>query len=254
MKKLIPFFLCVIAYAADAQTSIGIGTTTPDPNAVLDIRSTNKGVLFPKLSTAQQTTLASMLGPSETGMIVTDATTGLQRCWTGSAWATVSASNPVTAAAPLTVTANALQLNAGTQAGDLLTWDGANWINAQPAVQHFSLSYDNHAPYLALNYVISLYGIFPTQADASQPYVGEIFLLGCNFPPVGWLTCNGALLSIAEYTVLFDLIGTTYGGDGITTFAIPNLSSRIPVHMGNNGTSTYVLGESGGSETKVFTH
>lgn len=99
-----------------------------------------------------------------------------------------------------------------------------------------------------------MFGIFPSQSDATEPYVGEIYIMGCNFAPVGFNQCNGALISIASNTVLFDLIGTTYGGDGQTTYALPDLRGRIAIHTGGNGTSTYVIGQQGGSETKTFSH
>ena len=83
----------------------------------------------------------------------------------------------------------------------------------------------------------------------SQPYVGEIRLFAGNFPPNGWQFCDGQLISIAENEVLFDLIGTTYGGDGVNTYALPDLRGRVPVHQGNGGASTYVAGQSGGVES-----
>jgi microcystin-dependent protein len=83
----------------------------------------------------------------------------------------------------------------------------------------------------------------------SNPYVGEIRLFAGNFAPQGWLFCDGQLLSIASSEVLFDLIGTTYGGDGQSTFAVPDLRGRVPVHQGNNNQSNYVEGQSGGVET-----
>ena len=79
----------------------------------------------------------------------------------------------------------------------------------------------------------------------STPYLGEIRLFAGNFAPVGWALCQGQLLAISENDALFTLLGTTYGGDGQSTFALPNLSSRIPVHQG----SGYVLGQAAGSET-----
>ncbi|MBN9382354.1 MAG: tail fiber protein [Chitinophagaceae bacterium] len=235
------------------QQSIGIGTNTPDPNAALDIRSTTKGVLIPSLTTAQQNTLASMLTSAEAGMLVTDAATGKPVYWNGSSFQPFVTSNTPTAAAPLSLTANNLALNAGTAAGDLLTWDGNNWVNAQPVVQHFSIQADNRQPWLTMNYVISLFGIFPTQ-NGSQPFVGEIDLMGCNFAPNGWAFCNGQLLSITSNEVLFQLIGTTYGGDGQSTYALPDLRGRTPLHMGSNGVSNYTIGEVTGQETKTFSH
>ena len=66
----------------------------------------------------------------------------------------------------------------------------------------------------------------------SQPYVGQIMIFGGNFAPLGWAFCNGALLPIAENETLYTLIGTTYGGDGQNTFALPDLQGRVPLHMG----------------------
>jgi microcystin-dependent protein len=83
----------------------------------------------------------------------------------------------------------------------------------------------------------------------SQPYVGEVRCVGFNFPPAGWATCNGALESIAENSTLFNLIGTTYGGDGQQTFALPDLQGRIPLHQGTNTISNYVIGQKGGVES-----
>lgn len=80
----------------------------------------------------------------------------------------------------------------------------------------------------------------------SEPYVGEIRTVGFNFAPVNWALCNGAVLAISQNETLFSLIGTTYGGDGINTFAIPNLQSRTPVHTG--GVNSYIQGQSGGVE------
>jgi microcystin-dependent protein len=83
----------------------------------------------------------------------------------------------------------------------------------------------------------------------SQPYVGEIRIFAGNFAPAGWMFCAGQLLPISEYDTLFNLIGTTYGGDGQSTFALPNLQSRVPVHMGNGGAlGTYILAQTGGVE------
>jgi microcystin-dependent protein len=82
------------------------------------------------------------------------------------------------------------------------------------------------------------------------PMVGEIRMFAGNFAPAGWMFCDGAQLPISENDVLFTLIGTTYGGDGESTFNLPNLQSRIPLHVGTNPAtgSSYILGESGGVE------
>jgi microcystin-dependent protein len=83
----------------------------------------------------------------------------------------------------------------------------------------------------------------------SSPFIGEIRMFGGNFAPVGWAFCNGALIPISENDALFNLIGTTYGGDGQTTFALPDLQSRVPVHVGPG----FALGQSGGTESVTLT-
>jgi len=80
-------------------------------------------------------------------------------------------------------------------------------------------------------------------------YIGEIRMAGFNFAPVDWALCNGQLLSIAQNTALFQLIGTTYGGDGQTTFALPNLQGRIPFHQGSHVGDDLVLGQVSGAES-----
>ena len=76
----------------------------------------------------------------------------------------------------------------------------------------------------------------------SEPYIGEIRMFGGDFAPDGWALCDGRLLAISQYTSLFSLIGTLYGGDGTTTFALPDLRGRAPVHPGN----TLTLGDKSG--------
>ena len=88
----------------------------------------------------------------------------------------------------------------------------------------------------------------------AQPYVGEIRMFGGNFAPAGWMFCAGQLLSIADNDTLFNLIGTTYGGDGQTTFALPDLRGRVPIHQGQGpGLSNYVLAQTGGVESVTLT-
>jgi microcystin-dependent protein len=83
----------------------------------------------------------------------------------------------------------------------------------------------------------------------AQPYVGEIRMFAGNFAPAGWMFCEGQLLEISENETLFQLIGTTYGGDGQSTFALPDLRGRIPLHQGNN----FTLAEAGGAEEITLT-
>ena len=84
----------------------------------------------------------------------------------------------------------------------------------------------------------------------SDPFVAEIRMFGCNYAPTGWAQCNGQILPLSQNTALFSLLGTTYGGNGQSTFALPNLQGSVPVNAGQGpGLSDYFLGQSGGSGT-----
>jgi microcystin-dependent protein len=83
----------------------------------------------------------------------------------------------------------------------------------------------------------------------AQPYVGEIRMFAGNFAPAGWMFCEGQLMPISENETLFNLIGTTYGGDGQSTFGLPDLRSRLPIHQGNG----FILAQSAGVETVTLT-
>ena len=83
----------------------------------------------------------------------------------------------------------------------------------------------------------------------AQPYVGEIRMFAGNFAPAGWMFCEGQQLPISEYETLFNLIGTTYGGDGQETFALPDLRGRLPLHQGNG----FILAQTGGTEQITLT-
>jgi microcystin-dependent protein len=83
----------------------------------------------------------------------------------------------------------------------------------------------------------------------AQPYVGEIRIFAGNFAPAGWMFCDGQLLPISENETLFQLIGTSFGGDGESTFALPNLQGRIPIHQGGG----FILAETGGAEEITLT-
>jgi microcystin-dependent protein len=83
----------------------------------------------------------------------------------------------------------------------------------------------------------------------AEPFLGEIRMFGGNFAPRGWALCNGQLLPISQNTALFSLLGTTFGGDGVSTFGLPNLQGRVPIHWGQGaGLSNYNLGQVGGAE------
>jgi microcystin-dependent protein len=105
-----------------------------------------------------------------------------------------------------------------------------------------------------LQFVFALL-LFGKTVFGQTPYVGEIRLFAGNFAPAGWLFCDGSLLPIAENEVLFVLIGTTYGGDGQETFALPDLRGRVPVGIGNGpGLSSINIGQSAGSESVTLSN
>lgn len=135
--------------------------------------------------------------------------------------------------------------------GDLIQWSGTppsgNWVATTR--DEVLMGVDNMQPYTAINFIIATVGVFPTRSG-TDPYIGEIAMFGGNFAPVGWKLCNGELLQIAQYTALFSILGTTYGGDGRTTFALPDLRGRVPVHAGSGpGLTNRPWGSEGGSET-----
>jgi microcystin-dependent protein len=251
MKKIITsFFLFLLAVfgwsGLLAQT--GIGTTTPDPQSILDLVSTQKGLLLPRLTTAQQATLAGILSTGETGMLIRDSVTGKMLCWASTAWKDASGSL-LTASGPLSISSvDTVAFNPGTNAGDLITWDGSNWVNMQPAVQHFTITKDNRQPFLTINYCIALAGVFPSRSS-SEPFLGEIEIYSFNFAPKGFAMCNGQLLPINQNQALFALLGTFYGGNGTSNFALPNLQGRVAMSQGNG----FNIGQAGGSESATIT-
>ena len=146
---------------------------------------------------------------------------------------------------------NTIGLNPATKIGDLMTWDGNNWIARPPAVQEFNL--DNKQPFLGVNFIIALWGTYPSR-NSAEPFIAEIIMFAGNFAPRGWAFCDGQLLPISSYDALFSLLGTTYGGDGRTTFGLPDMRGRVPIHPGTGpGLPQRRLGEKGGNDRITFT-
>lgn len=104
------------------------------------------------------------------------------------------------------------------------------------------------AKLLILGLLVALGMAVPTRAQDS-PFVGQIDIVAFNFAPAGWAECDGSLRAISQYEALFNLIGTTYGGDGESTFALPDLRGRMAIHQGNG----HVIGQSAGEETVTLT-
>ncbi|CAN7556050.1 phage tail protein [Paenibacillus sp. LjRoot56] len=112
-------------------------------------------------------------------------------------------------------------------------------------------AHSNIQPYLAINYIICVEGDYPSIEGGmyDEEYLAEIRWVAFNFVPRGWALCNGQTLPIAQNQALFALMGTTYGGNGQSTFALPNLQNRIPIHMGEG----FTIGESGGEKIHTLT-
>jgi microcystin-dependent protein len=107
---------------------------------------------------------------------------------------------------------------------------------------------------LVLVVLLGMVATVPASAQSVTPYLGEIRYVSFNFAPSGWAMCNGQLLPINQNAALFNLIGTTYGGDGQTTFALPDMRGRVPVATGQGvNLSSRILGEQGGQETVTLT-
>ena len=103
-------------------------------------------------------------------------------------------------------------------------------------------------PFVTVNGIIALQGVYPSRSQI-EPFIAQISLFGGNFAPRGWALCDGQLLPISQNTALFSLLGTTYGGDGRTTFGLPDMRGRALLHAGSGpGLSTRRIGQEGGNE------
>ena len=113
-------------------------------------------------------------------------------------------------------------------------------------------------PSLTINYIIALTGVFPSPnggQSGGDAIIGEIRIFAGNFVPGGWAFCNGQLMSISQNQALFSILGTTYGGDGSTTFSLPDLRGRAPIHAGHGpGLTNRRLGDKGGTETSTVSY
>lgn len=136
--------------------------------------------------------------------------------------------------------------------GNILRSDGVQWVEVPFPTTSTGNTGGNQPfsvrdPSLAVNYIIALQGVFPSRSSA-DPFLGEIIMFGGNFAPRGWAFCDGQLLPISSNSALFSILGTTYGGDGRTTFALPDLRGRAAIHEGSGpGLSSVSLGQRIGS-------
>ncbi len=237
--------LCFTNYSFAQFTLI----TPGDSQANITAHSDRAGIEIPQISLVSLTDASPVLAIKE-GTIIYNTNSTLGKgiyYWDNTKWIPSQTQVPeITASSPLSIVSNNIKLNAGTFPGQLLSWDGNNWVNTMPKPMQ---TLSNMQPYLALNYCIALYGIFPSR-NGADPFVGEIGIFAFNFPPLYWAQLNGQLLSIQQNQALFALIGTYYGGNGIQTFALPDLRGRTPIHAGQGpGLTNRTHAEMGGSET-----
>ncbi|WP_320815318.1 tail fiber protein [Flavobacterium sp.] len=139
--------------------------------------------------------------------------------------------------------------------GDLVTYDGTNWVAKNAVISNTggNLPMNNIQPFIVVNHIIALQGIFPSRSG-TDAFIADIVMFGGNFAPRNWALCDGQLLAISSNTALFSLLGTIYGGDGRTTFGLPDMRGRTAIHPGNGpGLSSYRIGQRGGSETNTMT-
>lgn len=147
---------------------------------------------------------------------------------------------------------NVESLPEGSQPNDVMAWDTSgtdHWVSGQLSTANIgsNQAFNIMNPYQVLNWCISLYGTFPSYSGAN-PFIAELMLFAGNFAPVGWTKCDGQLLPISQNTAMFSLMGTMYGGDGETTFGMPDLRGRVPIHHGfGPGLPSYTQGAKSGN-------
>ena len=214
------------------SAQVGIGTVSPNASAALEIKSTTRGFLPPRMTHAEKIQISVGLGTKGLMVYCTDCgDNGELQFYNGTSWV------------------NMIAIPTGEN-GDLLTNDGTNWVAEKPSIQaHESQTINIRNPYLGIHYIIALQGIFPYRSSA-DPFLAEIIMFGGNFAPRGWAFCNGQLGAINGNEALFSLLGTIYGGDGRSTFGLPDLRGRTPVHPSTDpGLPQVQLGQTGGSES-----
>lgn len=255
MKKTKLFLLIIFlgsCFTLSAQVAVTADGSNADASAMLDVKSTEKGMLLPRMSAAERDLITS----PATGLLVFVTDDNNFYFFDGASWEQfsggtdndwiVNGNNMVSSVSGNVGIGNpnpTAKLDvAGTVKGTNFTGNGNTLTFGANS---------NMQPSLGITYIISLYGVYPSPSSnkGADPYVGEICMFAGNFAPQGWAFCNGQLLSIASYSALFSLVGTYYGGDGISTFALPDLRGRVPINHGQGaGLTNRPIGQKVGVE------
>ena len=245
LKRLLTMAALVLMAAIStqvfAQNNVGINTTTPDASAALDVQSTTQGMLIPRMNATQR----GLIATPATGLLVyqTDAPAGFY-FYDGATWTLLGATGPQgavgsqgpqgnpgapgAAGIPGSNGANGQGVPTGGTTGQVLTKINGTNYNTQWT------TLPTPTPTLPIRYYICVQGLFPSPIHiAGESFaIGSIQLFAGNGQWGGgnWLPCNGQLININQYTALFSILGTTYGGDGQTTFGLPNLNNgSVPI-------------------------
>lgn len=269
MKKFI-LLSCLFALMQTSIAQVGIGTSSPNASSQLDVSSTVKSFLPPRMTAVQRGNISSPAA----GLMVyqTDGTSGLY-FYNGSSWVYVinagTSTVPVSAGGTgaTTLSSNALITGNGTSAvgtiapgtnGKILYSNGTNWLAGSTTAGNTGsgTAVSVMQPYSVITYGIAYVGVYPS-FSGTDPYLGEIsvFAYGDGRVPIGYMKCDGSTISIESYTALYTLLGTTYGGNGTTTFGLPDLRGRLPLGAGQiDGTgTTYSPGGKSGAGTVTLT-
>ncbi|MCF8378357.1 MAG: tail fiber protein [Bacteroidales bacterium] len=243
--------LClIVSVNLSAQVAVSSDGSDADASAMLDVKSTEKGMLVPRMTASER----DLIGIPATGLLVYVTDDNNFYFYDGFAWQQFSGGsdsdwniNGNDLVSSLNGNVGIGQPNPGQKLDVNGTIKGTNF-SGDGSTLTFGAS-SNVQPSLGISYIIALVGVYPSQNKGLNPYLGEIAMFAGNFAPQGWAFCNGQLLPINQNQALFSLLGTTYGGDGIVTFALPDLRGSAPMHKGQGaGLTNRTLGSKVGNE------
>lgn len=255
MKKTTLFLLMILLitnFSLSAQVAVTTDGSDADGSAMLDVKSSDKGMLVPRMTAAER----DLIGLPATGLLVFVTDDNNFYFFDGAAWTQFSGGSD----GDWAITGNNMVSQVSGNVGIGVANPGAK-LDVNGTVKGTSFTGNgntltfgansNMQPTLGISYIIATTGIYPSPSagKGADQYLGEICMFAGNFAPQGWLFCNGQLLSIAQNSALFSLLGTIYGGDGETTFALPDLRGRVPMQWGQGpGLTNRQIGQKVGTE------